>query len=474
MKRFLLLLTLAALTWGLTAQIHRSFEPPTRHGRGLATALGLPANPAALYTFGPDGSLVPGARWFQPGWNLLRWSETFDNSAWLKVRTTVNASGTSPRGATAWALAATTDGQSHRVQQSFSGDPGVVYTLSCDVKAADKSVAYLVSEATSPTDSNTTYFDLTNGEVLTSGSNHSNPTISPLGDGWYRISVSFTGSDTECCVHVAFAEADGDPEWTGDGTTIDGYATAMQLEPGTSLSAYQKTEAQQTFHDWSGNGFDAVRGSTENVDTNDPQSTPSSRNLLAPGSTEDFEHTAWNSSKVTVTANYDGVADLLVGTGGGYIHQTVSVIPGASYTFQFAAKKHGTCTIAQYSVFDLTHTADIIPTTNYADTLSSDSYTTVTVPFTVPEGCDSVSTYVLRGSAAGQTSVLVKNVQLETGSTATAYTNPAEESLVQGATFDGTDDYVATRLTVAGNRAIVALVRKDGPTAPDFQIVAGR
>jgi len=526
MKRFLLFLGTAGLAlWGL-AQVHPPV--PYRHGSGRGTAriFGLPANPAALYTFGPDPTLVPGARWFWVGRNSLRWSEAFDNSAWLKVRTTVNASGASPRGATAWALAATTDGQSHRVQQSFSGDPGVVYSLSCDVKAADKSVAYLVSEATSPTDSNTTYFDLTNGEVLTSGSNHSNPTISSLGDGWYRISVSFTGSDTECCVHVAFAEADGDPEWTGDGTTIDGYATAMQLEPGTSPTTYQKTGAQQTFHDFSGNDNHAVRGSSENEDTNDPELTPSSRNLLAPGSTEDLTDSNWTATDANTTATtftptaqngqvvqtyaarsqIDYVASASIASGGNTALQWLHIGASGGDTSNVTV----TSTPTRYSVtftgssavgaaaFTGSGLDDLTSSGRTPDTFkwSSDGGTTwdatgveitgsaqtlsngVAVTFgdstghtlgdywDIPAGSN-VQLGLRDPNSSGFGAITFTDVQLETGSTATAYTNPAEESLVQGATFDGVDDGVVQASSFALNDeafSILALTRED--TAP--------
>jgi len=424
-RRFLLLLAITATVWVLVAQVRRGFELPTHHGEGVAQFLGLPANPAALYTFGPDPTLVPGARWFWVGRNLLRWSEVFDSSVWLKVRTTVNASGTSPRGATVWALAATTDGQSHRVQQSFSGDSGVVYSLSCDVKAADKSVAYLVSEDTSPTDSNTTYFDLTNGEVLTSGSNHSNPTISSLGGGWYRIAVSFAGSDTECCVHVAFAEADGDPEWTGDGTTIDGYATAMQLEPGTSATAYQKTEAQQTFHDWSGNGNTASRGSDDEAeDTNDPQLTPSSRNLLEPGSTEDLTDSNWTATDANTTATtFTPTAQ------NGQVVQSFTTTDGADYVLSATISSAGNTSlqwVKDGSTANLTVTAT---PTRYSTTFTGDG--------------NAWNLGLRDPNSSGFGAITFTDIQLEIGSTATVYTNPAEESVVQGATFDGVDDYVA-------------------------------
>ncbi len=448
MKRFLLLLTLAALTWGLTAQIHRSFEPPTRHGRGLATALGLPANPAALYTFGPDGSLVPGARWFWVGWNLLRWSEAFDKD-WIAVRASVSADVVAaPDGSTtADLIVDNVENENHIINQERDV-PGGIYTYSVCIRPAGRNWVklhcYMPGHGYAYA-----YFDVNSGTLgtVTAGSSAS---ITTLGNGWYRCALTtrvYSGAEYW---YLYLATGDEGTPYTGDGAS-GVYVWGAMLIPGSHTAAecaalYQKTEAQQTFHDWSGNGFDAVRGSSEAEDTNDPELTPSSRNLLAAGSTDDWTHDAWGASgggsvnaDAALAPNGTMTADQLVGDAdGSWFVQTYNPsTEGLTYTLSWWDKGSGSVRVTateaggDYTSYGNTGYYSLEPEWVRRTLTVQDAVDGNGIRIVLPDRVESVDT------------VYVWGAQLETGSTATAYTNPAEESLVQGATFDGVDDYVA-------------------------------
>jgi len=438
MKRFLLLLTLAALTWGLTAQIHRSFEPPTRHGRGLATALGLPTNPTALYTFGPDPTLVPGARWFWVGWNLLRWSETFDNNYWATSGASISADATlAPDGTNTADLivedtTTPTDydghGVYHKLETSGLADD-TIYAASVYVKAGGRSWCGLeLNPKTRPrTNANSAYLfvNLSTGTIGQTGAGGVSYNVSAAPNGFYRVSFSVDARSGGYAQRFRVFATTGDGVWTyeGDGSSAI-YIWGAQLEVGTSPTAYQKTEAQQTFHDWSGNGNTAVRGNSENEDTNDPQLVPSSRNLLAPGSTEDLEDSNWTATDANTTATtFTPTAQ------NAQVVQSFTTTDGAHYVLSATISSAGNTSLQWVkggSTANLTVTAT---PTRYSTTFTGDG--------------NAWNLGLRDPNSSGFGAITFTDIQLETGATATAYTNPAKESLVQGATFDGVDDYVA-------------------------------
>jgi len=428
-RRFLVLLAITATVWVLVAQVRRGFELPTRHGEGMAQFLGLPANPVALYTFGPDPTLVPGARWFWVGRNLLRWSGDLTKSVWLPTYVTVND-----------ATHITFTAQYGRIRQSVVTTAGQYYTLFFtarrvsgnarlwflhDDSASGNTTPVTLSDTL--TDYATTVLGRTDGGFVDFGIDDMNSS------GWGQIEVT---------------------RWM----VIPGSHTAAEC-----AALYQKTEAQQTFHDWSGNGHTASRGSDDEAeDTNDPELTPSSRNLLAPGSTEDL--TEWSTGGtpiVTATTVEDDDA-----SGYEQINQNVTVPDGAQLTRTIWVQKDSVAPTTRFPGFQNNFGASYyvvhLDTStgaakeregglegSYSVTDAGDAWKVV-MTFTAGGTTASIRIYPAIGAnadlqaespaAIGEVTILKQ--QLEIGSTATAYTNPAEESLVQGATFDGTDDYV--------------------------------
>lgn len=164
-------------------------------------------------------------------------SEEFNSGSWSTVRITVSANVVgidAPNGTeTADGFISSADNNNHRVQQQKSIQGGQRYTWSCFVRAAARTIVYVLTSGGVPNTTRTTYFDLAAVSVGTTGTEHTNATITNEGDSWRRISVSYTPPEDEndfFC--VCPAEADNDAVFAGDGSTIDNYSWGAMLNRG--------------------------------------------------------------------------------------------------------------------------------------------------------------------------------------------------------------------------------------------------
>ena len=246
--------------------------------KGIGSATFSRTGPAASYVDTKNNRIA--------GNNLL-WSEEFDNGTWVKVRNSIIANAAiAPDGTlTADASVASTDNNNHRTQQAFTFTAGKPYTGSVYVKAADKTVCYLLLETTDPTN-NYAYFDLAAGAVGSVHSNITNASIQDVGDGWFRVSAtlkSATGAASKA-FHIAWAEADNDPVFVGDDSTVDGYNWGAQLEENSTVGDYVKTTSTAIV----GKPNESIRFA--------------GTNLL--DYSEQFDEAAWNKTgTVTVSSN---------------------------------------------------------------------------------------------------------------------------------------------------------------------------
>jgi len=137
-------------------------------------------------------------------YNLLTYTEQFDNPAWLKFGVTISPNaGTAPDGTTTADL----------IYPSSTGSDRAIYrggfsliskTHSVAAKAAGKSWFCIYQEDTT---GGAAWFDLANGTVGTVAAGFANATIAPLGNGWYRCSVTSTSGFSQ---YTAFAPVDAD------------------------------------------------------------------------------------------------------------------------------------------------------------------------------------------------------------------------------------------------------------------------
>jgi hypothetical protein len=197
---------------------------------------------------GDRGVLIEGART-----NLLVRSQEFDNAAWTKGETTVTANATTaPDGTTtADLIIPSVASAGHYVipASSYTVPSAGSYQWSLFVKASGYSkVALRESGATGAFAS----FNLATGVVLDSGSagGHTitNPSITAVGGGYYRILMTLTTSGATTItfglwvLEPAYASGAPTSSWTGDGTSGI-YLWGAQLEAASFPSSYIPTVA---------------------------------------------------------------------------------------------------------------------------------------------------------------------------------------------------------------------------------------
>lgn len=103
-----------------------------------------------------------------------------------------------------------------------------------------------------------------------------------------------------------------------------------------------------------------------------------------------FEDASWSKGSVSVSDN-----TITISSAFHLMQQAVAVAPGEQLYLHFMAQG-GTAADVHYSIYDRTNAADIIPTTSFISEINQESYSLITVPFTVPAGCTEVGVYPLR------------------------------------------------------------------------------
>lgn len=207
----------------------------------VPTPAAAPSATAAYYgprfdydpiTFQPRGLLIEEQRT-----NLLRYSEQFDNAAWVKTRVSITANATtSPDGTVdADKLVEDTSTNTHIVSVTTTLG-SAVYTYSIYAKAAERSIIRM-RDSINGVDG---YFDLANGTTL-SGTATSR-SITAVGNGWYRCVMTSNAAITNPEFGVRPAVAGPTDSYTGNGTSGI-FVWGAQLEAGAFATSYIPTVA---------------------------------------------------------------------------------------------------------------------------------------------------------------------------------------------------------------------------------------
>jgi hypothetical protein len=187
------------------------------------------------------GLLVEGART-----NLLTYSQAFDDAAWSKVQSSVNANVvTAPDGTLTAdtfldALGQTYAEISESVNFALSGN----YVLSIFAKQGTRRYVFMALPSAQFGSNVDAYFDLQDGVVKSTGASAVSASIQTLANGWCRCilvgNATSTGSGSLFVYHV---NASGDSVfYTGDGAGSL-YLWGAQVEAGAFASSYIATIA---------------------------------------------------------------------------------------------------------------------------------------------------------------------------------------------------------------------------------------
>jgi hypothetical protein len=185
------------------------------------------------------------------------YSEDFSNASWAQSYLTENIttnSATAPNGTvTADTISDSSGNFEFAVGQQISVTPNVPYTFSVFAKANGSSFLYLRYYGNTELFYYTSIFDLSNGTVTKSqiGSSASggSTTITAMGNGWYRLTVTATVNSGTLVPMIGIAASGTDTIGSFGQINVNGtgsrscYIWGAQLEAGSFATSYIPTVA---------------------------------------------------------------------------------------------------------------------------------------------------------------------------------------------------------------------------------------
>jgi hypothetical protein len=205
--------------------------------------------------------------------NLLTFSESFDNAGWVKTDSTVSANTTQAPNITSTGdkFVEGTLSVAKRIQQNATILGGSTVTFSCNVKAAERNIAFIGLDTVANSGFGVA-IDMTTGTAPAGGFAFNGGTfvgfsITPLDGGWLRVSVTGVAS--------------------ASGTS---FGCRLELRNGTTTN-------------YTGDGTSGVFlwGAQLNVGSLQPYYPTTRKNLL--GFTQEFDNAAWTKIRSSATAN---------------------------------------------------------------------------------------------------------------------------------------------------------------------------
>jgi hypothetical protein len=178
--------------------------------------------------------------------NLVTYSEQFDNAAWTKARASITANTiVAPDGTLNGdkLVEDTTSTNTHYIFKSaITVSNATAYTFTVYAKS-DGTRNWIGLYCAGSTATDYSYFDLTTGALGTVTAN-ATASITSVGNGWYRCSVTVTTNSTSLTVYTAIATGNNQTSYTGNGFS-GVYLWGAQLEAGAFATSYIPTVASQ-------------------------------------------------------------------------------------------------------------------------------------------------------------------------------------------------------------------------------------
>jgi hypothetical protein len=380
-------------------------------------------------------------------YNLLTYSEQFDNSAWslgfLVENVTANTA-TAPNGTTtADTISDTATTAEFGVGQLISSTANTPQTASIFVKANGSNFAMLRFYGADINKYYCVVANLSTGVITKtqagSSASSTSSTINNVGNGWYRITATATmnTSDYYCIVNLVPSATPtigdfGNSSYTGTGSNSI-YIWGAQLVEGSTAKDYQKTETRLNIP-----RLDYSNGTCPSLLV-EPQRT----NLALYSSS--FDTSPWIAVGTTITPNTQVAPDGTT-TGDTYntsqsilLLQTISASPSTTYTLSLWVKL-GTatnlCLIANNTAAWNTIGGQSFDS---SDGLNTSTWTriewTFTTPASLPAGA--INIHLGGNSETGLTqstgSVHIWGAQLEAGNYSTSYIPTTSASVTRNA-----------------------------------------
>ena len=357
-------------------------------------------------------------------YNLLQYSEQFDNVAWGKNALSITPNTTiAPNGTlTADTLSIGVDASSvrHRLSTNSVSSQvvGTIYTGTYYLKANQNQWVQILGNIGYSTGV-WANFDLINGVIGNTGGVDTTASIESVGNGWYRCSVSglSTGTSTTFFEVITTNNTNSGryPSYQSLVAEDVCYAWGAQLVEGTNALPYQKTETRLNIP-----RLDYSLGGCPNI-LLEPQ-----RTNLTPQS-QDFTNGLWIKNGVTVSTTSelspDGISTYFLCETNGLsssnrLERIISVSPNTTYTLSIYVKSNSlnpTLNSGRINLVGVVQGVDFH--TNFTAT-SSVQRITLTVTTSASE--TGLRVRIIRENTTAL-SVLAWGAQLEAGSYATSY-----------------------------------------------------
>jgi hypothetical protein len=186
--------------------------------------------------------------------NMLVRSEEMDNVNWLKTDTTITANAiAAPDGLTTADLLTEGVAGTGQILQTVTVEPQKAYTASLYLKYGNHDWIRIQFYETNTSNAARVWVNLTTGALGTSissgtGVTNLGTTITNVGNGWYRVTISATFTNPSAALYVISVTANNSFTRVNNGTR---YQWGAQVNQGSVAAAYQKTVATTT--EWGAN-----------------------------------------------------------------------------------------------------------------------------------------------------------------------------------------------------------------------------
>ncbi len=189
--------------------------------------------------FEKEGLLIEGQ-----STNLALYSGDLSNAWWPKTRSSVITGFDAPDGSKSGCkLIANTEASSHYISKPYVVAANTVYCWSIFVKAGEYTNCRLNFSGVVTTDAMTCDFDLTAG-IAKAATANAKPSITPLGNGWYRITATSESFTTSGSANFNIWITDGSGASQGAGDDVKGfYVWGAQIEANDLPTSYIPTIA---------------------------------------------------------------------------------------------------------------------------------------------------------------------------------------------------------------------------------------